>query len=51
VTAYLLARQRFAGKNLFEFGTMLSFAIPGTVIGRRYILRSTCRPWSSRVPA
>ena len=33
VTAYLLTRQSFAGKNAFEFGTMLSFAIPGTVIG------------------
>lgn len=29
LTAYLLVRQRFAGKNLFEFSTMLSFAIPG----------------------
>ena len=29
VTAYLLTRQNFAGKNAFEFGTMLSFAIPG----------------------
>ena len=33
LTAYLLVRQRFAGRNTFEFGTMLSFAIPGTVIG------------------
>src|SRR3546814_7137293 len=27
LTAYLLVRQRFAGRNAFEFGTMLSFAI------------------------
>ncbi len=37
-TAYLLVRQKFAGKNVFEFSTMLSFAIPGTVIGVSYIL-------------
>jgi iron(III) transport system permease protein len=33
VTAYLLVRQHFTGKQAFEFGTMLSFAIPGTVTG------------------
>ena len=38
VTAYLLVRQRFAGQTTFEFMTMLSFAIPGTVIGVSYIL-------------
>jgi iron(III) transport system permease protein len=37
ITAWLLVRQRFAGKNLFEFGTMLSFAIPGRVIGVSYV--------------
>ncbi|HHS94041.1 MAG TPA: iron ABC transporter permease [Rhodobacterales bacterium] len=37
-TAYLLVRQRFWGKDAFEFSTMLSFAIPGTVIGVSYIL-------------
>lgn len=37
-TAYLLVRQKFAGKNAFEFSTMLSFAIPGTVIGVSYIM-------------
>ena len=37
-TAYLLVRQKFAGKAAFEFGTMLSFAIPGTVIGVAYIM-------------
>ncbi|MHA7774697.1 ABC transporter permease [Roseibium sp. M-1] len=37
-TAYLLVRQRFVGKSVFEFGTMLSFAIPGTVIGVSYIM-------------
>lgn len=37
-TAYLLVRQTFVGKNAFEFSTMLSFAIPGTVIGVSYIM-------------
>jgi iron(III) transport system permease protein len=44
LTAYLLARQHFAGKSLFEFGTMLSFAIPGTVIGVSYILAFNVPP-------
>jgi iron(III) transport system permease protein len=44
VTAYLLARQRFAGQRLFEFGTMLSFAIPGTVVGVSYILAFNVPP-------
>jgi iron(III) transport system permease protein len=44
LTAYLLARQRFAGRDAFEFGTMLSFAIPGTVIGVSYILAFNVPP-------
>ena len=44
ITAYLLVRQRFAGKNAFEFGTMLSFAIPGTVIGVSYVLAFNVPP-------
>ena len=44
VTAYLLVRQNFQGKNAFEFGTMLSFAIPGTVIGVSYILAFNVPP-------
>src|SRR3546814_48790 len=44
LTAYLLVRQRFAGRNAFEFGTMLSFAIPGTVIGISYILAFNVPP-------
>jgi iron(III) transport system permease protein len=44
ITAYLLTRQNFAGKNSFEFGTMLSFAIPGTVIGVSYILAFNVPP-------
>ena len=33
LTAYLLTRQRFSGRAGLEFATMLSFAIPGTVLG------------------
>jgi iron(III) transport system permease protein len=39
-----LARHNFAAKNAFEFGTMLSFAIPGTVIGVSYILAFNVPP-------
>jgi iron(III) transport system permease protein len=44
LTAYLLTRQRFHGQRAFEFGTMLSFAIPGTVIGVSYILSFNTPP-------
>jgi iron(III) transport system permease protein len=44
LTAYLLARQRFAGQRSFEFVTMLSFAIPGTVVGVSYILAFNVPP-------
>ncbi len=44
LTGYLLTRQSFAGKRAFEFGTMLSFAIPGTVIGVSYILAFNTPP-------
>ena len=44
IIAYLLARHNFAAKNAFEFGTMLSFAIPGTVIGVSYILAFNVPP-------
>ncbi len=45
LAAYLLVRQRFAGKDMFEFGTMLSFAIPGTVIGVSYVLAFNVPPF------
>jgi iron(III) transport system permease protein len=44
LVAYLLARQRFAGQRSFEFMTMLSFAIPGTVVGVSYILAFNVPP-------
>jgi len=36
--AYLVVRHRFPGRGLLEFCSMLSFAVPGTVIGIGYIL-------------
>ena len=42
--AYLLNRQRFRGKAAFEFVTMLSFAMPGTVVGIAYILAFNAPP-------
>ncbi|WP_460451523.1 ABC transporter permease [Alsobacter sp. SYSU BS001988] len=45
LTAYLLTRQRFTGLRAFEFGTMLSFAIPGTVVGVSYILAFNVPPF------
>jgi iron(III) transport system permease protein len=44
LSAYLLTRQKFVGQGAFEFGTMLSFAIPGTVIGVSYILAFNVPP-------
>ena len=44
VTAYLLARQRFVGRDAFELGTMLSFAVPGTVVGVSYVLAFNVPP-------
>jgi len=45
LTAWLLSRQDFAGKRAFEFGTLLSFAIPGTVVGISYILAFNVPPF------
>ena len=44
LTAYLLTRHKFRGKNAFEFGTMLSFAIPGTIIGVSYVFAFNIPP-------
>jgi iron(III) transport system permease protein len=44
LAAWLLTRHRFAGEAAFEFGTMLSFALPGTVIGVSYILAFNVPP-------
>lgn len=43
--AYLVVRQRFVGRSFVEFGSMLSFATPGTVMGVAYILAFNTGPW------
>ena len=43
--SWLLARTTFAGQRLFEFGAMLAFAIPGTVLGVSYILAFNVPPF------
>ena len=44
LVAWLLNRQRFAARGAFEFVTMLSFAMPGTVVGISYILAFNAPP-------
>ena len=36
--AFLVVRKRFIGRKLMEFISMLTFAVPGTVVGIGYIL-------------
>ena len=38
VIAFLIVRKRFMGRSMIEFTSMLSMAIPGTVIGMGYVL-------------
>ncbi len=42
--AWLLARTEFKGKGWFEFSALLTFAIPGTVLGVSYILAFNVPP-------
>ncbi|WP_076999508.1 iron ABC transporter permease [Variovorax sp. KK3] len=42
--AWLLARNSFRGQGAFEFGALLAFAIPGTVLGVSYILAFNVPP-------
>ena len=44
LVAWLIARQPFRGRGAFEFATMLSFAVPGTVIGVAYVLAFNVPP-------
>ncbi|MCX7272412.1 MAG: iron ABC transporter permease [Burkholderiales bacterium] len=45
LVAWLIARTRFAGRRAFEFGALLTFAIPGTVLGVSYILAFNVPPF------
>jgi ABC-type Fe3+ transport system permease subunit len=42
--AYLVSRYHFFGKAPFEFTSMLSFAIPGTVVGIGYVMSFNTAP-------
>ncbi len=44
LSAYLIARTQFKGQRAFEFLTLLSFAIPGTVLGVAYIFAFNVPP-------
>ena len=44
LSAYVITRHRFVGRRAFEFLTMVSFAIPGTVIGVSYIVAFNVAP-------
>ena len=45
LVAYLVVRHRFIGRRFVEFGSLLSFATPGTVMGVAYILAFNTGPW------
>ena len=44
LSAYVITRHRFAGRRAFEFLTLVSFAVPGTVIGVSYIVAFNIAP-------
>jgi iron(III) transport system permease protein len=43
--SWLLARNAFRGQGVFEFGALLAFAIPGTVLGVSYVLAFNVPPF------
>ncbi len=45
LVAYLVSRQRFFGRRFVEFGSLLSFATPGTVMGVAYVFAFNTGPW------
>jgi iron(III) transport system permease protein len=44
LAAWIVVRQRFVGRRTLEFATMLSFAVPGTVIGVAYVFAFNVPP-------
>jgi len=44
IIAFLVVRKQFMGKQAMEFVSMLSFAVPGTVVGIGYILAFNTPP-------
>ncbi len=45
IIAYLVIRKEFIGKHFMEFSSMLTFALPGTVVGIGYILAFNDKPF------
>jgi iron(III) transport system permease protein len=45
IIAYLVMRKEFIGKHFMEFSSMLTFALPGTVVGIGYILAFNDKPF------
>lgn len=43
--AFLIIRKKFIGRGLLEFVSMLTFAVPGTVVGIGYILAFNQGSW------
>jgi len=44
LSAYVITRHSFPGRRAFEFLTLVSFAVPGTVIGVSYIVAFNVAP-------
>jgi iron(III) transport system permease protein len=44
IIAFLVVRKQFVGKGLMDLTSMLTFAVPGTVVGIGYILAFNERP-------
>jgi len=44
LVAFLVVRRNFPGRTALEFGSILSFAVPGTVVGIGYILAFNAPP-------
>ncbi|HEX4923478.1 MAG TPA: iron ABC transporter permease [Bdellovibrionales bacterium] len=45
IIAYLVVRRSFVGRTFMEVSAMLTFAVPGTVVGIGYILAFNDRPF------
>jgi iron(III) transport system permease protein len=45
IIAFLVVRKEFPGRRLMEFVSMLTFAVPGTVVGIGYILAFNDKPF------
>jgi len=45
IIAFIVVRRVFMGRSLLEFGAILSFAVPGTVVGIGYILAFNAPPF------